>query len=148
MIRSHPVTSSAFLNVDLEIRSRAKLDALADALSDAVFVLYSGPAESRTHLLNLELSRDSPRRSRTPAACIAAFCDLIENLPPVPRRLWDRAFRKSFDIGWQRAAPERSSTFALEPAILQRIAKLGASLAVTLYHDRKRVTGKRGRPRP
>lgn len=45
---------SGFLNVDLQIRSRAKLEALETAFGNAVYALYSGPADRGTWMINLE----------------------------------------------------------------------------------------------
>jgi hypothetical protein len=130
-----------FLNVDLEIRSRAKLDALVAAMSDAVFVLFSGSVGRSGWLLNLEFGGNC---AATPDAYLNALCNLIEHLPPAARRLWDRASKKCFDIGWESIPADRASAFSIAPATLQRIAGLGATLAVTCY--RRKDTAPRRKP--
>jgi hypothetical protein len=131
-----------FLNVDLEIVSRKKLDVLVRELGERVFVLYSGPAprvkrgKRVQHLLTMEIAGGSVMRSRTPDRIIHALCDVIEKLPPVSRRLWDGAERV-FDIGYE-LRPEGKELFqlTLKPDTVERVAALGATIAVTSYpHD-------------
>jgi hypothetical protein len=117
-----------FLNVDLEIRSASKLDVIAEALGERVLVLYCGGVSGRQHLLALEISG----RHKDPDATIHALCAAVESLPRTARRLWNKS-RRTFDVGYELRASERSSSFSLRPDTLERIVKLGASLAVTYY---------------
>lgn len=122
---------SHFHNVDLEIVSASKLDALAAEMGRRVIVLHLGPAsEPRRHLLALE----SSRYLRNPDAVIHALCSVVESLSPASRRVWQRA-RKEFDVGYGLRSSERSLRFSLRPDTLQRVAALGASLTVTCYRD-------------
>jgi hypothetical protein len=118
-----------FLNVDLEIVSASKLDALAAEMGRRVVVLHSGPASNpRLHMLLLE----SSRYLRNPDAMIHRICAVIESLSPASRRLWKRA-RKEFDVGYELRGSERLLRFSLRPDTLERVAALGATLAVTCY---------------
>jgi hypothetical protein len=117
-----------FLNVDLEIQSASKLDSLAAAMGRRVHVLHCGPGSKRRYLLAVETSR----QLKGPDATIHALCRMIERLPPAARRIWNGAI-KEFDVGYELRPSERFSRFALRPDTLQRIAGLGASLAVTYY---------------
>ena len=94
-----------------------------------VVVLHSGPtSKPKRQLLALE----SARSFKTPDAAIHALCAVIEELPARARRIWHAA-RKTFDVGYELRASERSSCFSLRPDTLERVAKLGASLTVTYY---------------
>jgi len=119
-----------FLNVDLEItaRSKSRLDSLAAEIGKRVMVLYSGPTTGKQYLLTMEILG----LSKGPDATIHALCSLVEKLSPAARRTWDSA-KKAFDVGYELQHSERSSRFALRPDTLQRVAKLGADLAVTYY---------------
>jgi hypothetical protein len=117
-----------FLNVDLEIESASKLDSLAAAMGQRVLVLHSGPGSKRRHLLALETSHEH----KGPDATIHALCRIVERLPPAARRIWNAA-RKEFDVGYELRPSERWSRFALRPDTLERMARLGARLAVTYY---------------
>jgi hypothetical protein len=118
-----------FLNVDLEIESASELDSLAAEMGRRVAVLHSGPAaKPRRHILVLENSR----QYRGPDATIHALCSLVEKLSPASRRVWNAA-RKEFDVGYELRTSERALKFALRPDTLERVAKLGANLAVSCY---------------
>jgi hypothetical protein len=118
-----------FLNVDLVIESASKIESLFTAMGKRVFVLHSGPGSRKRHLLALESSREH----RSADAAIHALCAVVESLPPAPRRVWSTAARKEFDVGYELRASERASRFTLRPDTLERVARLGATLAVTYY---------------
>lgn len=116
-----------FRNVDLEIESASPLDALPAAMGKRVVVLFSGPAQKpRRQLLALEGSRFL----KSPDAAVHALCAVVEELPAEARRIWNSS-RREFDVGFELRASEGSSRFSLRPDTLERIAKLGATLAVT-----------------
>ena len=119
-----------FLNVDLEIESRFRLDPLLEYLSDSVGVHYCGPTPGTKAYL---LAVDSARFTKSPGAAILALCASVDRLPPPGRRLWDLAQRRTFDVGYEMEARARTITFRLKPEILRRLADLGATLAVTCY---------------
>ncbi len=116
-----------FLNVDLEIWSASKLDALMAEMGERVSVHHYGPAPKR-HLLAVA----NARHYKNPDSAIHALCELIESLSPAGRRLW-AASRKAFDVGYSLCPSERASHFSLRLDTLARGSGLGASLAVTYY---------------
>jgi hypothetical protein len=139
---SRGVKQALFLNVDLEIESHSSLDALEQELGDRVFVLYSGRIKRR-HCLFLELARTY----RGPDKIIHAFCALIEQLSPAARRLWNRARRRTFDIGYEaRLGAALGNQFNLRPDTVQRVAHIGANLAVSFYREDKTNAGDAGHP--
>ena len=133
MTGSGPNTSilkPKFLNVDLEIRSTAKLDALAIDLGKDVIVLYSGPAgKSGQQLLVLESSQCF---LKTPEAVIHSLGSALKKLSPASQRIWKRA-RKRFDVGYELTAKERHSQFSLRAKTLKHLVEWDATLAVTYY---------------
>jgi len=123
--------AQTFLNVDLEIVSTAKLDALVEEMAKRVAVLYSGPAAiPKHHLLVLESSRNL----KNPDTVIHALCSVIEGLSPTAQCIWRKA-RKDFDVGYESRPSERALRFSLRSDTLQRVAALGATLTVTCYRD-------------
>jgi len=134
-----------FINVDLEIESASKLDFLEAELGRRVTVLYSGPAgKAKRRLLTLE----NFRRYKGPDAASHALCAIIESLSPAARRIWDRS-RKVFDIGYDLPLTERAIRFTLRTDTLERVASLGATLAVSCYRgvseEAMRLEGERQR---
>ncbi len=116
-----------FLNVDLEITSASKLDAVIAEMGQRVIVLHSGPAAARKKRL---LVLESSQQHGGPDSTINALCSVIEALSPAARRMLDSA-RKEFDIGYELRASGRLSRFRLRPDTLDRVARLGAALAVS-----------------
>ena len=96
-----------FLNVDLEIRSAAKLDKLLAEMGDRVLVYHCGPAPRR-HLLAVH----SARHHRSPDSAIHTLCDIVESMTPAARRLWDAA-SKTFDVGYEISSGLGASSFSL-----------------------------------
>ncbi len=120
-----------FLNVDLDIESAAPLGTLSRELGARVSVMFSGRMNG-FHCLFVEMS--SFRKG--PDGIITAFCELIEELSPKCRRLWDAARRKEFDIGFEsRLSSQRANRFTIRASTLRRLTKLGASVAVTFYPE-------------
>ncbi len=145
--------NAKFLNVDLEVGSKVKLDVLAADMGDEVFVLYSGRLQGQNFL-----SVETTRQHKGPDATIHRLCAIVERLSPAGRRIWNSA-KKRFDIGFEIPASAGFSRlgFGLQPDTVQRVGSLGASLAVTYYLDggaepdaspnRRPVRQRRGRTR-
>jgi hypothetical protein len=127
-----PIRPVGFMNVDLEIVSRTKLEAIETSLSDLVHVLYSGPGNKKgTFLLALE-SNKYPKNADTG---ILALCAAVESLSKTERRLWDRALSRRFDVGYELILGENSVAVALESETLRRLADLRAEVAFTCYRE-------------
>lgn len=116
-----------FLNVDLEITSRSRLDPLLAELGKLVCVVQAHRVRGR-NILTLE----SCRSHRGPDGAVHALCSAIERLSPASKRLW-KAARKEFDIGYDLEVSGRSARVTLRPDTLKRIAALGGRLTFTFY---------------
>ena len=122
----------SFCNVDLDIESKTSLRLLRRELGDRVSVMFSGRMGGR-YCLFLELAES---RARGQDAVIHGFCSLIEGLSQKSRHLWDTAHRKELDIGYEvRFVRARANRFTIRSSTLRRVAKIGASLAVTIYPE-------------
>ena len=117
-----------FLNVDLDIYSKADLRPLVTALGKKVMVLYVGRIR-QTHRAHLELTKIT----KTAAATIRGFCSLIEALPKLERNLWNAAKVRDFNIGVQAGTQPHSTEFALAAETLKAAHELGARVVFTVY---------------
>ena len=117
------------MNVDLEIVSRAKLGALEAAVSRTAYALYSGPIRKGIFLLSLECN-SYPKDADT---AVIKLCAAVEALGDDERRLWDRALKRTFDVGYALMAGSRVAHVSLRPETLKRVTALGASIAFTCY---------------
>jgi hypothetical protein len=122
---------SGFLNVDLEIASSSSLEPLTDEMGEAVLVLYSGPGKGKGCLLCLE----SSRWPNTPNASARDLCRAVERLSVRARRVWDRARRKEFNVGYELRTGVRAVQVTLRAETVRRIVALGATVAFTCYRD-------------
>ena len=118
-----------FINVDLDIVSRAKLGAIEASLSQTAYSLYSGPVRKGIFLLRLECNSD-PKDADT---ATIKLCTAIEALGSNERRLWDRALKRTFDVGYEIIPGCRAVHVSLRPETLQRVTALGATVAFTCY---------------
>ena len=91
-----------YLNVDLDIESAHDLRPLVRALRSEVFVLHSEKFESG-YVVRLESVRDH----RGPDAAIETLCKVVQRLPASPRKLWDSARKKVFDVGYEGSPKAR-----------------------------------------
>ena len=127
---------SGFLNVDLDVQSAKKLDLLVTEMGERVLVLYSGPAGKPKRTL---LTVEACENWKSPDPAIHTLCAVVESLTPKAKRIWTAA-DKVFDVGYELRATEKCSRFELRPDTLERVAKLGAALAVTYYRGEEQNT--------
>lgn len=120
-----------FKNVDLEIVSRSKLDAIETAVSDIAHALYSGPIRKGIFLLSLECNI-YPNNAD---AAIIRLCAAVSRLGKSERRIWARALRRTFDVGYDITHKGATAHVALRPETLKHVVALGATVAFTCYRD-------------
>jgi hypothetical protein len=120
---------TSFLNVDLDIVSRAPLEPLVEAFGKRVFTLHAGK-ERRRHVAHFELGTFHPR---TADGIIRRFVALVKALPRARRKLWNDAQSRELNIGIQAGLAPHCFELRLEPATLAAAASVGARIVVTVY---------------
>ena len=126
-----------FLNVDLEIRSRRDLQPLLTFWGDQA--LLHAARVGRIYCASLEVRRYF--RKPTADGTIRGFCSLIRKLPPKERELWDTAFVRDFNIGFDAGY----STTVITAAALETTVEVGARIVITVYGRRSESSRGRGR---
>ena len=116
-----------FLNVDLDLKSRADPAALIQALGNRVLTVHYGRSASR-HWLRFNVSI----QPRTPTEAIRSFAKLINALPSPARRIWSAA-SKEVDIGIQAGSEKGSGEWVLDAGTVKTLAVLGTAVRVTIY---------------
>jgi hypothetical protein len=134
-----------FLNVDLDIHSKADLRDLVSAFGKKVDVLFAGREDGR-HSAHLELRRIT----KDADSAIRAFCKLIQGLPRPTRRLWDEALVREFNIGVQGASKPAKFELGIESKTLRSAADVKARIGFTIYGQLKQLRrdGSSSRPTP
>jgi hypothetical protein len=123
-----PRNEPQFRNVDLEVSSASELQWLVEELGEDVVNLYCGSA--RGHFL---ATFETATVHGDPDTLIGHFCNLVENLPGERRRSWDETFLKVFNIGFDGGHGPSAYQSDLRPDTLAAVARIGASLRITIY---------------
>lgn len=119
----------SFLNVDLEIFSRSRLEPLVEAFGKRVITLYLGP-EFGLNKAVLEISE----LSKSPEFCILSFCKLVRSLPPRELAIWDSAKARTFDIGIEAPAKGTNYWSPINAKAVSGAAEVDARIAITVYN--------------
>jgi hypothetical protein len=117
-----------FVAVDLDVFSRRRLSALAEALGDRVVALYEGRWGSR-YSAHFELHG----WNQTADQQIRGLVSLIRKLPRPAELLWNEAQLRVFNIGVQAGLNPHSHEVKLSPATVAQAAQIRAGLVITTY---------------
>lgn len=120
---------TCFLNVDLDVFARSRLEPLADAFGARVLPLYVG-AHGNRFRAHFELDA-SPRAGAD--RLIVGLVRLVRTLPPSARAIWNRAYRRDFNIGIQAGITPDSYELSLKPETLRLASSVNARIVVTIY---------------
>jgi hypothetical protein len=119
-----------FLNVDLEVFSRAPLDGLVAAFGEKVDVLHVGKWGQR-YGAQLEVSGSGYQAQAE--RLIHRFVAMVRALPSSKRRLWDGAQSREFNLGIEATARSKVFELKLAPKTLKAIVSVGGTVVVTVY---------------
>lgn len=118
--------TTKFLNIDLDIRSESCLDELLKAFGTAVIVLNH---EEGFASIEVNSGGQSPSIDEV----ILAFYDLVLNLPPEIRAIWDRCEERCMNIGIQAGTTPYAEISRLSNKTLSRLMSINAEVAITVY---------------
>ena len=126
----------SFLNLDIIIYSQEDLTPLHDELTDQVLILHNDLIEeenSKSYLLTFEADLDTNDIDDPINTLTLHLCELINNLSPESRRLWQQCDRKIFDYGYESGLQPLTFSAELSSQAIAQIASLEASIATTIY---------------
>jgi hypothetical protein len=118
------------LNVDLDIVSDSPLEPLVEAFGDRVDVLHVGKW-GRRYGARLEVGGSGYQDEAN--KLINRFVSLVESLPGSPRRLWDRARSREFNVGIEAANESPLFEWRVQPKTLEGVMRVNGSIVVTVY---------------
>ena len=127
------------INVDLDIQSSGSLERLCSKLvAGGMDSLYCGDHQdgffARFECVDGGDEYDADE-------VIQKFCGIVEGLDESGERDWESADRRVFDVGYQATdGSDRWATELKNPTLL-RVAKLGATVALTVYPVEPEVEG-------
>ena len=123
--------AARFIGVQIEIESPRPLGHLFHSFSGAEIVSVEYRESTRGFAVAFEHARSG--LSTDPDIQIADFCDKILNFKDEARAVWNGAYRRTFNLGYEIDDVIESFRSELAPETLQRIAGVGASVMVAIY---------------
>src|SRR5688572_9883805 len=103
-----------FLNVDLDIFSKAPLDPIAEAFGKKVSVLHVGKW-GRRYSAHFELAGSGAETEKQADRLVRRLVALVKGLPRRARRLWDEADAKEFNLGIEAAVKSPLFELRIQP---------------------------------
>ncbi len=132
------MNKAEYLNVDLELDSKADLSPFVEHFGDSVLVLFNGRV-GNVHRFAFETSfadePASPTRDSSLDAdtCIRDFLALVAQLPPPLRALWNGCSSRVLDIGITAGTAQSVFIQTVSAATIQAISSVGGTIRVTIY---------------
>ena len=123
---------TGYANVDLMLKAPEDISPLVAQFGDKVMVLNAGASTARNQAI-LEVHHNGG-----PDAAINAFCDLVDSLPGEARALWMRCTERTLDIGFNAGLEPWPYQSVLDASTIERVARVGAKLMITIYPYRAR----------
>jgi hypothetical protein len=129
-----------YLNTDLDLTSPNDLTPLSKAFKrQGAYCLHVTRGDDLLWYAIFE----ADVTSREPELSIATLITIIESLDRSARRLWRSCTRREFNIGYDCGSEPWAFNQGLSDQLIRQIAKVGASLRITLYPARRNVRAKK-----
>lgn len=123
--------AARFISVQLEIESPRPLGHLFHSFSGAEVVSVDYRESTRGFAAAFEHSRSG--MSTGPDVQIEDFCDTILGFKDEARAVWNGAYRRTFNVGYEIDDSSECFRSELAPETMERIARVGASVIVAIY---------------
>ena len=121
-----------FLNVDLDIFSKAPLDPIVEAFGKKVCVLYVGKW-GRRYSAHFELAGSGAETEKQADRLVRRLVALVKRLPRQARRLWNEADAKEFNLGIEATVKSPLFELRIQPETLDAVARVGGRIVITVY---------------
>jgi hypothetical protein len=102
-------------------------------------VLYQGEIRGYQHA-TFEIAGNTSGADEV----INYFCSLVEGLPKEARDVWDGCCSRVLDIGYESGTSPRNFRSEVRASTIQRVAKIGASIVITIYPQLAEQTSPEG----
>ncbi|MSQ95238.1 MAG: hypothetical protein EXR98_11875 [Gemmataceae bacterium] len=124
-----------YITTDLDLVASRDLAPLAAALAEKrVFALSVTAHTDGRWYATLENDCDADReRGSEPEKEIVTMLDAVDSLRGVARSIWSKCILREFNIGYECGDEPWAFNNGLTNATLRRMAKVGATLKITIY---------------
>ena len=124
------VEQKAFLNLDLELRSREDLTPLATYFENRALVLFNGFSND---IFQLTVEPLIGGLNESPQACTEELLQTISKLPVAHMKLFRDCDTRMFDYGFERCTQAPPVVADILATQLSKMSLLGIDLRVTIY---------------
>ena len=118
--------NTSFLNIDLDIESEQDITPLVEFWGDEL-VVFRLEVENGVWFGSFETSEN------TVDDIIEKYCQLVSDLSPELKNIWDGARKRVFDIGFNAGYAPRMYQFSLAKEAISKLSNIGGSIAVSIY---------------
>lgn len=116
-----------FITIDLDIASNNDISSLVEELSTHTIFMHYEVYNDGSHNASFESHKG------TIEDIIDDFYTVIKNLRPTSKIMWDKCFKRSFNIGFNSGLEPYSIQSSLSNELLRMIADVEGSLEITIY---------------
>ena len=117
-----------YLNVDLVISSKEELTPIVESFGEDVVVLFNDKwAEHYRAVFEIAGSHAAANED------IGYFCSLIEGLEGEAKELWQSAYSREFDVGFESGYKGERAYVSIQSSVIKRLAEAEAAISITLY---------------
>jgi hypothetical protein len=117
-------SATAFLNVDIDIRSQSSLDELLEAIEPFALILHRTAEDASFELKEVYESLDET---------ILAAVELVASFSPQARKIWDDCKFRKLNIGIQAGNAPHSASFSVSNEALSSSASVSYEVEITVY---------------
>ena len=134
--------AARFIGVQLEVESPRPLGHLFHSFSGAEVVSVDYRESARGFAAAFEHAGRGV--STGPDIQIAYFCDKIMGFKDDAQSVWNGAYRRTFNVGYEIDDSSECFRSELAPETMERIARVGASVIVAIYPQAPGEPGSEG----
>lgn len=126
---------SIYINTDLDIVSNKDLSDLVNLFKKKCELLHSKKEQNGLWYMCIEAKGSGMTGSinHNPTNDLIKLLKIVEDLPKKTISLLKKSKKFDFNIGWQSSKERPEGSCNLPNQILQRIAKIGATITFTVY---------------
>ncbi len=118
-----------YITGDMDLFSNSDLSLVADKIEKKGYCLHVNQWANDKY----QISIGGLGIHNQPEKTISDFCNLAETFNKEEKILWDECSKRIIDIAFESGKEPISITYPLSSTTLNRICKLGISVAITIY---------------
>jgi hypothetical protein len=126
-------TRTRFMNVDLHLAGRRRLDPLLAALGSKVFVIEFKPDRGQFSAQVTLASKIAGAAARQPDRLLRRLAEVVLKLPKPARTVWNGLLLREFAVSVQAGAEPPCHEIAIAPETLALVTRVGGRLTFATY---------------